>query len=291
MNTRWFDGQRELKAASARPSESQASGPQSRFPKEEAFWRSWLATGARRVPIDRRRARGREAHLKKILVGGPSGAVDFSSAMGRQSVDEALLELPQRHKQVVKLAYFGGLTNREIAQELGFSVSEVRRVLRVSLASVGAHFERGRAKGRRAIQHLALVPLWKGIGDAAFRTPLPALDHVLQTGIVVIMTAAAALLVSHQGPSHVEHRSQPAHIASVGSVQPNVLHAHTAILVDSVNVDSPTTSVVAAAKRLGPVPALPVKVTLPVQLPVDIPAPPTVSKPRVPVSAQLPFGI
>jgi hypothetical protein len=119
---------------------------------------------------------------------------------------------------------------------------------------------------------------------------LPALDHVLQAAVVVIMTAAAAVLVTHQGPSHAGHHSKPAHIASVGSVQPNVLHTHKAILVDALKVESPTASVVAAAKRLGPVPALPVNVTLPVQLPVNVPAPPVVPKPRVPVVVQLPLG-
>src|SRR3981081_4251161 len=134
MNNRWLGANRELRSISPRPDESTVSdspglraSAEPRLRKEEAFWRSWLATGARRVPIDRRRARGAESHLKKILVGAPPGAVDFSSAMARQAVDEALHSLPPQHKQVVKLAYFAGLTNLEIAQELGLSVSEVRR--------------------------------------------------------------------------------------------------------------------------------------------------------------------
>src|SRR5712691_2872558 len=101
MSNRWFGAQRELGLASSRPSESNShpeswdgGGAQPRFRKTEAFWRSWLATGARGVPIDRRRSRGAEPRLKKILMGGPSGAVDFSSAMARQAIDEALHELP-----------------------------------------------------------------------------------------------------------------------------------------------------------------------------------------------------
>jgi RNA polymerase sigma factor (sigma-70 family) len=286
MSNHWFGTSRELRASS-RPSESEASGDP-RFRKEEAFWRSWLSTGARRVPIDRRRARGAEGHLKKILVGDPSGAVDFSSAMARQAVDEALHELPPQHNQVVKLAFFAGLTNREIADELGLNVSEVRRVLRSSLASVGAHLERGRAKGRRAIQDLAMLPLWK-IGHTAQRTPWPSLDHVLQTGVVAVMTAvAAALLVTHQAPVHVSHAHKPAHAAVVGSAASNVIQAHKATLVEDMHPKPQAAPVTKTNRRPAPVAALPAKVA--VRLPVAVAIPSLVSKPRTSVLLQLPFG-
>jgi len=88
-------------------------------------WRTWLLTGIRKRPFDRRRVRGAHKGLKKMLVEGtpPNDGTlpwnDFSSAMVRQSVDEALNTLPAGHKQAVKLAYFGGLTNEEIAAQLG----------------------------------------------------------------------------------------------------------------------------------------------------------------------------
>jgi DNA-directed RNA polymerase specialized sigma24 family protein len=291
MKNRWFGVQRELKQASSRPNEPLASqdatARPSRFPREEAFWRSWLATGARRVPIDRRRARGAEAQLKKILVGEPSGAVDFSSAMARQAIDEALHELPPLQKQVVKLAYFGGLTNREIAQELGLSVSEVRRTLQASLASVGAHFERGRAKGRRAIQDLALLPLWRSFGDHAQRASWPGLDHVLQTGVVAVMTAAAAaLLVTHQAPVHAGHTHRPVHVAAVGAAGSTVTQAHQATLVDVVS--SPASTAPIAVKS--GLHALPVKVSSPVAQPVIELVKPLLSKLPSSGVRQLPFG-
>jgi DNA-directed RNA polymerase specialized sigma24 family protein len=290
MKNRRFDVQRELKQATSRPDDSQASGTPSRFPREEGFWRSWLATGARRVPIDRRRARGAEAQLKKVLVGAPSGAVDFSSAMARQAIDEALHELPPQQKQVVKLAYFGGLTNREIAQELGLNVSEVRRMLQASLASVGAHSERGRAKGRRAIQDLALVAWWKGIGDSAQRMSWPGLDHVLQTGVVAVMTAAAAaLLVTHPAPSHSGHTHKPPHVAAVGSAGSNVLQGHHATVVDVVTAVA-SAPVPGQTSTVASLAALPVKVKAAAQLPISLTTPLQLSKPRVARPPQLPFG-
>jgi len=290
MKNRPFDVQREPKQAPSRPDEPQSAGTPSRFPREEAFWRSWLATGARRVPIDRRRARGAEAQLKKVLVGAPSGAVDFSSAMARQAIDEALHELPPRHKQVVKLAYFGGLTNREIAHELGLNVSEVRRMLQASLASVGAHFERGRAKGRRAIQDLALLLWWKGTGDSARRASWPSLDHVLQTGVVAVMTAAAAaLLVTHPAPSHSGHAHKPQHVAAVGSAGSNMLQAHHATAVDVVT-GVETAPVPGQTSTVASLAALPVKVKAGLQLPVSLTTPLQLSKPTLARLPQLPFG-
>src|SRR5579859_1809402 len=91
-------------------------------------WRSWLTTG-NRSGADRRRVSGAHRGLKKILVEGTSNGgehpkpwKDFSGAMVRQAVNEALNQLPPDHRQAVQLAYFGGLSNREIAQRLGLSV-------------------------------------------------------------------------------------------------------------------------------------------------------------------------
>lgn len=294
MSTRWFGTQVGVpKHADLHLSQPQLSAgdPSGRsiFSRAEGFWRSWLATGARRVPIDRRRARGAESYLKKVLVGGPSGAVDFSSAMSRQAIDEALHELPPQHKQVVKLAYFGGLTNREIAQELGLTVSEVRRVLRASLAIVGAHFERGRAKGRRAIQGLLMVPWWR-VGDGAQKAPWPALDHALQTGIVAVMTAAAAaLLVTHQAPVHIGHTHRPPHAITAGSVGSN-LQSHTAT-PEAVLKPSPRPAPVAnPVGHPGSVAAMPAKAASLLSLLVSATGPPVLPKLRVPDLPQLPFG-
>ncbi|HVC75584.1 MAG TPA: RNA polymerase sigma factor [Candidatus Micrarchaeaceae archaeon] len=291
MSTRWFGTQREPKHADLHLGQPQLSAdPSGRsiFSRAEGFWRAWLATGARRVPIDRRRARGAEPYLKKILVGAPSGAVDFSSAMARQAIDEALHELPPQHKQVVKLAYFGGLTNREIAEALGLTVSEVRRSLRGSLAVVGARFERGRAKGRRAIQDLLLLPWWRF--DGVRKAPWPALDHALQTGIVVVMTAAAAaLLVTHQAPVHAGHTHRAPHAAAAVSAGSN-RQSHNATPQAVLNPSPRPPPVANAAGGAGSVAAMPAKVESLLSLPVSVTVPPILPNLQVPGLPQLPFG-
>src|SRR5437762_1018252 len=74
-------------------------------------WRAWLMTGTRRNRVDRRRMRGDHKGLKKILLEGLAGGSesphawkDFSGAMVRHAVDDAMRALPPEDKQVVKLA-------------------------------------------------------------------------------------------------------------------------------------------------------------------------------------------
>ncbi len=170
------------------------------------LWRAWLMTGVRREPIDRRRIQGSHRGLKKILAEGASeGDVrlrpwrDFSSAMVRQAVNEAMNQLPAENQEVVKLAYFGGFSNQEIADELGLSITGVQRRLRNALASVSERLEHGRAIGRRAALGLALLLAGR------------RLEHALATQVVV-----ATVLVSGAvaGPAP-QPAAPPAHRAAI----------------------------------------------------------------------------
>jgi hypothetical protein len=182
-------------------------------------------TGARKAPIDRRRVRGANRGLKELLVEGFNGGGeparpwrDFSGAMIRQSVDEAVNSLPTQHKQVVKLAYFGGLSNNEIAHELGMPVGGVRRRLRQALAAVSAYVERGQAAGRRAVYGLAGWLMARSIVDHAQRAP--ATHQILQAALVVAAGAGAAVLLvaSPAVPAqHGQTSSGGVHSAAPGS--------------------------------------------------------------------------
>src|SRR5256885_14361266 len=99
-------------------------------------WRTWLMTGVRRDGVDRRRFRGAQIGIKKMLVEGmrirsekPYTWKDFSDAMVRQSVGAAMRELPYRDAELVKLAYFGGMSNREIAGHMRMAEGTVERRL------------------------------------------------------------------------------------------------------------------------------------------------------------------
>ena len=106
-------------------------------------WRTWLMTGVRRNGVDRRRVRGAHLGIKKMLVEGmhvrsdkPYTWKDFSDAMVRQSVGEAMRELPYRDSQLIKLAYFGGMSNREIADHMWMAEGTVERRLRRALDTI-----------------------------------------------------------------------------------------------------------------------------------------------------------
>jgi hypothetical protein len=165
-------------------------------PAANSSWRTWLMTGVRRGPIYRRRVRGAHKGLKRMLVEGMGDGVEgrntwksFSGALVRQAVGDAVSSLPPRQKQLIKLAYFSDLSNREIAQGLGITLSSVERGLRQAIASVSEHVERGRNAGRRALYALSIFLGGRWLSDA---------HRAVKVGTVVLVTASAGAILSVQ---------------------------------------------------------------------------------------------
>jgi hypothetical protein len=223
-------------------------------------------TGIRHGPIYRRRVRGAHKGLKRMLVEGMPDAGGqahtwkrFSGAMVRQAVDEAMSSLPPRQKQLIKLAYFSDLTNREIAQGMGIPLSSVERGLRQAIARVSEFVERGKGAGRKAIYAIGLFVAGR---------------QLVKTGVLIVATAAAGAVVSAQPASPAPLAPvQRASVPAVTSVQPYI-----ALKRQVVEVAAVTNAVaVHAASRppqVGeaqvsiPTIALPaVKLTIPVLLP------------------------
>jgi RNA polymerase sigma factor (sigma-70 family) len=228
-------------------------------------WRSWLMTGTRRGPIYRRRVRGAHKGLKRMLVEGMTNGDDegrrwkrFSGAMVRQAVDEAVSSLPPRQKQLIKLAYFSDLTNREIAQGLGITLSSVERGLREAIARVSDYVERGKGAGRKAIYAIGLFVAGR---------------HFVRAGAVVVATAAAGAVVSMQpAPPALLAPVERASVPAITSSQPYAELQHRvvsvsqratshAVSVGGVQVETPRIDV--------PALTLPISVKLP-----PLPVPP-----------------
>ncbi len=107
-------------------------------PKKSRFT-TWLTSIARNRAIDilrRRRSRG--------LTGG--GEAELNTAVTRAderfspehhlqalAVREALQQLPPTQREVLELAYFGGLTQREIAEHLGIPLGTVKTRIRLGM--------------------------------------------------------------------------------------------------------------------------------------------------------------
>jgi len=241
-------------------------------------WRTWLMTGIRKRPFDRRRVRGDHKGLKKMLVEGtpPSDGTlpwnDFSSAMVRQSVDEALNTLPSGHKQAVKLAYFGGLTNEEIAAQLGVGEGAVRRRLREALNAVSKHVELGRAAARRTIYAIAAWFGARSIVDMARRGVENASDHAAQAAVVIACGAVTASVLAGQAPS-------PAQLTQVDRGRVTAPAPAPAATLPTANV--PTLPASAEVPPVA-VPGLPDQTSVPITVspsPVELP----VALPRLPI--------
>ena len=180
----------------------------------------------------------------------------FSGALVRQAVGEAVSLLPPRQKQLIKLAYFSDLSNREIARGLGVTLSSVERGLRQAIASVSDHVERGRIAGRRALYALAMFLGGRWLSDA---------HRAVKVGTVLLVTASAGAVLSIQpaAPAQASHDQVGSTPPAISS-QPNEPVRRPADDVVKALPAAPTVTV-----------AVPASVgVLPVTLPVRVEVPP-----------------
>jgi DNA-binding Lrp family transcriptional regulator len=235
-------------------------------------------TGARLVPLDLRRARGANGWLMKTLTEEPYHSLSSSerwknltSAMDRQAVGEALNALPDQQKQVVKLAYFGGLTNREIAERVGLPVSGVRRRLREALATVSAYVERSRAAGSRVVYALLA---WFGLRwlVSAQRSTGRGIDEMVRAGMVVAAGVTASMVLGAQpvSPAQVDPvggASIPAVSSAVSSVEASVVQAPKTSILAATGALPQSSQVASSLFQPSGLTPLPDTVTVTVPLP------------------------
>lgn len=107
---------------------------------------AWLATITRTRALDLLRARGRRAraieraaHLSDEGLAAPIAAVGNAPDRGpeldetRRLVRTSLAELPEPQRRVIELAYFGGLSQNEIAAALREPLGTVKTRMRAAL--------------------------------------------------------------------------------------------------------------------------------------------------------------
>lgn len=237
-------------------------------PETNDSWRTWLVTGVRRPPVDRRRVRGAHKGIKRMLVEGtgtparpPYSWKEFSDAMVRQSVGAAVRSLPPRDAHVVKLAYFGGMSNAQIARRLGMSVAAVERRLRDAVGFISRQVEHSRSAGRRALGEVAVWLSGRWLGDAT--------HHLVRAGAV----ASVALVIATQPAVTVQPGGHP-------SIRPPRTSASSSHKAPAPAHSAPTTeatSAVSSVPAAGP-PNLVLPVALP-RLPVKAPRLPTPIQP------------
>ena len=102
---------------------------------------AWIITRARTRAIDRVRAVRRRgetfvAPVDEATVGAPTppGGDAAVRAEERQLVASALAQLSEAQREIIELAYYSGLTQREIAERLAQPLGTVKTRIRLALA-------------------------------------------------------------------------------------------------------------------------------------------------------------
>jgi RNA polymerase sigma-70 factor (ECF subfamily) len=107
---------------------------------------AWILTIARTRAIDRLRARDSSARTEAQVAAqpapprAPSALELVERRQERERVQAALAALPEEQRAALELAYFEGLTHREIADRTQTPLGTVKTRLRLALEKVSLHF-------------------------------------------------------------------------------------------------------------------------------------------------------
>lgn len=118
-----------------------------RFDPQRGSLRSWLGMQAHRRAIDLLRQdlrrSGREQRSVRLTVIPDQMVKDeMEEALVRSAVHDAVLGLPEEQRQVVELAYYRGLSYREVAYELNIPEGTAKSRLRLALGKLEAVLDR-----------------------------------------------------------------------------------------------------------------------------------------------------
>jgi RNA polymerase sigma-70 factor, ECF subfamily len=100
-----------------------------RFVPERGQARTWILTLVHRRAVDLvRGGRGRERHPLELAANGVQDAGDEALLLidERDRVRRALRGLPQEFREPLVLAYYGGMTQKELAERLGHPLGTIK---------------------------------------------------------------------------------------------------------------------------------------------------------------------
>lgn len=132
-----------------------------RFDHTRGKFVTWLLSVARNRSIDERRSHGRRVRHEALPstteeeeVIPSADELDDPALMTvltdeRRAVRAALVGLPPEQRLAIQLAYFGGLTQQEIANKLGQPLGTVKTRIRLGMQKMRGALEDRRAKDRQ----------------------------------------------------------------------------------------------------------------------------------------------
>ncbi len=132
-----------------------------RFDLSRGKFVTWLLSVARNRSIDERRSHGRRLRHEALPSTTeeedviPSGDDTDDPALmtvltdERMAVRNAMSGLPPEQRLAIQLAYFGGLTQQEIANQLGQPLGTVKTRIRLGMRKMRGALEERRAKDKQ----------------------------------------------------------------------------------------------------------------------------------------------
>ncbi|MDP9236491.1 MAG: sigma-70 family RNA polymerase sigma factor [Chloroflexota bacterium] len=132
-----------------------------RFDLSRGKFMTWLLSVARNRSIDERRSHGRRLRHEALPstteeeeVIPSADELDDPALMTvlsdeRKAVRAAMTVLPPEQRLAIQLAYFGGLTQQEIANQLGQPLGTVKTRIRLGMQKMRGALEERREKDRR----------------------------------------------------------------------------------------------------------------------------------------------
>ena len=117
-----------------------------RYDPARGSFSGWLLSVTRFAAIDRLRREGRRPRPDALAAGDPDDQgtlerllpTDHAAWERGQHLRLLLAQLPPDQRQVIELAYFGGLTHSELAEQLGVPLGTVKGRLRLGLEKLRA---------------------------------------------------------------------------------------------------------------------------------------------------------
>ncbi len=118
-----------------------------RYSRERGSVRTWLLAIVRHRAVDALRSRGARPELRRLDAAHPGFVVpdvwpEVARRLDREHVVQALAELPEIQREAIELAYFGGLTQTEIAERTGAPLGTVKTRVRNGLLALRRRLER-----------------------------------------------------------------------------------------------------------------------------------------------------
>lgn len=129
----------------------------SRFAVERGSVRSWLLAIVHHRAVDHLRRRRPTAELPEDADGAPTPDAltlpdawdDVAATLDREAIQRALDAIPAAQREALEFAYFGGLTQLEIADRLGLPLGTVKSRMRLGLLALRAKLTVGGSREHR----------------------------------------------------------------------------------------------------------------------------------------------